>query len=386
MILQKTSLLTNIIRIWIIAFVSSLEQGMGPNLTTYVTSDFKLHSLTSATGVMSSVIGGLTKLPLAKLIDVWGRPQGYMVMVACSTLGLVLMAVCNGVEVYAAAQVFYWIGHFGTQYVFNIFVADTSRLRNRGLMFALMASPFIITSWIAGPLATAYLGIEVVNGEKVVAGVGWRWAYGTFSIILPIVSFPLFALFEWNYRKALRLGIMVPDKTSRSFGQSLKHYLVEFDVVGLLLLVTGFALLLLPMNIYSYQPHGFRSPMMICMIVFGVACFIGFAIWERFGAPVTLLPFDLMRDRTIIGGNLLAAVIFFGFYMWNGMFPSFLQVVSNLSFTEATYVSNIYSVGSCLWAFVAGLMIHRSGRFKCQALYFGVPVTILGAGLMIHFR
>ena len=43
---------------------------MGFGLTTYVTSDFSLHSLTSATGVMSSIIGGLTKLPLAKLIDI----------------------------------------------------------------------------------------------------------------------------------------------------------------------------------------------------------------------------------------------------------------------------------------------------------------------------
>lgn len=279
--------MTNDTRIWVIAFVNSLEQGMGPNLTTYVTSDFKLHSLTSATGVMSSIIGGLTKLPLAKLIDIWGRPQGYLVMVASSTIGLVLMAVCNGVEVYAAAQVFYWIGNFGTEYVFSVFVADTSRLKNRGLMFAFLASPFIITSWIAGPLATAYLGIKVVNGQKVVAGVGWRWAYGTFAIILPIISFPLFVLFQWNYRKALRLGLMTTDKTKRGLGQSLKYYLVQFDVVGLLLLVAGFALLLLPFSIYSYQPKTFASPMIICMIVFGVAFLVAFAIWEKFGAPVT---------------------------------------------------------------------------------------------------
>jgi hypothetical protein len=40
----------------------------------------------------------------------------------------------------------------------------------------------------------------------------------------------------------------------------------------------------------------------------------------RFGAPVTFIPFHLLRDRTVLGANLLAAVIFFGFYMWNGMF------------------------------------------------------------------
>jgi hypothetical protein len=87
-----------------------MEQGMTGQLTPYVTSSFQLHSLTAATSIVSSIIGGLTKLPLAKVIDVWGRPQGFMLMTVCLTLGLVMMAGCNGVKTYAAAQVFYWVG------------------------------------------------------------------------------------------------------------------------------------------------------------------------------------------------------------------------------------------------------------------------------------
>jgi hypothetical protein len=203
---------------------------------------------------------------------------------------------------------------------------------------------------------------------------------------MPIVSLPLFVLFQWNYRKAVKAGLMPTDKLKRSFGQSVKYYLVQFDAVGLLLLVAGLALLLLPFNIYSYQSQGFASPMIISMICFGVAFLIGFACWENFGAPVTFIPFHLLRDRTVLGANMLAAVIFFGFYMWNGMFSSFLQVVPNLTITETTYVGNVYSIGSCLWSFAAGILTAKTGRFKAQALYFGVPVTLLGAGLMIHFR
>lgn len=184
------------IRIWIIAFVDSLEQGMSPSLSTYVTSDFKIHSLTSATSIMSTIIAGLTKLPLAKLIDIWGRPQGYIAMVGSLTLGLILMAVCNNVKLYAAAQIFYWMGHNGTEYVISVFIADTSRLKNRGLMFAFLSSPFIITSWISGPLAAAYLKVKVIDGQQVTTGIGWRWAYGTFAILVPIVSLPLFVLLQ----------------------------------------------------------------------------------------------------------------------------------------------------------------------------------------------
>jgi hypothetical protein len=359
---------------------------MGNPLASYVTSEFKIHSLTSATSVMAAIIGGLTKLPLAKLIDIWGRPQGYLAMLGCLTLGLVLMAASNSVELYAAAQIFYWVGHNGTEYVIGIFVADTSRLKNRGLMFAFLSSPFMITAWLSGPLASAFLGIETIDGKAVVAGIGWRWAYGTFAIIVPIVSLPLFVLFQWNYKKALKAGLITIEKSERTFAQSVKYYFVEFDVIGLFLIMTGLVLLLLPFNIYSYQRAKFTSTLISCMIGLGVFVLAAFLLWEKYGARVSFLPMHLLRDRTVLGACLLAAVVFFGFYMWNGMFFSFLQVVSDLPVTEASYIGNIYSVGSCLWSFAAGIVIARTGRFKAQALFFGIPVTLLGAGLMIHWR
>lgn len=87
-----------------------MQQGMGSLLTPYVTSAFAQHSLTATTGVMSGIIGGVSKLTLAKILDIWGRPQGFLVVVLIMTLGLIMMAACNNVETYAAAQVFYWVG------------------------------------------------------------------------------------------------------------------------------------------------------------------------------------------------------------------------------------------------------------------------------------
>jgi MFS family permease len=91
-------------------------------------------------------------------------------------------------------------------------------------------------------------------------------------------------------------------------------------------------------------------------------------------------------DRTVIGACILAATLFIEFYIWDSYFSSFLQVVNNLSVTKASYVVNIYSIGSCFWALVVGVLIRWTGRFKWLALYLGVPVTILGVGLMIKFR
>lgn len=97
-------------RIWVIYFVDSMQQGTTGALTVYVTSSFQLHSLTAATSVMSSLISGLWQLPLAKIIDIWGRPQGFAMCLALLVIGLIMMAACRNVETYAAAQVFYWTG------------------------------------------------------------------------------------------------------------------------------------------------------------------------------------------------------------------------------------------------------------------------------------
>lgn len=54
--------------------------------------------------------------------------------------------------------------------------------------------------------------------------------------------------------------------------------------------------------------------------------------------------------------------------------------------TRHRYVGQIYTIGSCFWSFPVGIAIRYTGRFKWIALYFGVPLTILGVGLMIQFR
>merc|ERR1712093_198215 len=114
--------------------------------------------------------------------------------------------------------------------------------------------------------------------------------------------------------------------------------------------------------------------MIIAMIIIGGLLVVAFALWERYGAPKKYMPFELLADRTILGACILGAVLFVEFYIWDSYFSSFLQVVNNLTVTEASYVVNIYSIGSCFWALVVGTLIRVTGRFKWIAMYFGVPL------------
>ena len=370
-----TALIFAYVMIWLIYLVEGMLSGTTAALTPYVTSAFAQHSLTPTIGILSSVIGGVTNLTLAKILDVFGRPQGFLSCILLATAGLVMMAACNNVEAYAAAQVFYTVGNNGLQYSLSVFVADTSSLRNRGLMQAFASSPNLITCWLAGPISSAYL-----------KGPGWRWCFGTFTMIIPAITLPLFGLLVYNYYKAKEQGLVPKRESQRTAWQSFLHYCREFDAVGLILLSAGVALFLLPFNLYTLQAKGWGSPLIICLLVFGIVLMTCFAVWERFFALVTFIPYSLLLDRTVFGACILSATLFVSFSCWNSYFSSLLQVVNDLSVTDASYVVQAYTVGSVLCSLAVGLLIHYTGRYKPVCLYFAIPLSILGLGLMINFR
>ena len=129
-----------------------------------------------------------------------------------------MMAACKNVETYAAGQVFYWVGFNGVYYVLDIFIADTSSLRNRALMFAFSTTPYIATAF-AGP----------AGAESFLKTGGWQWAFGAFAIITPVVFTPV-ALIFFKYRKQARQQKLTEKATSgRTWTESVKYYVIEFD-------------------------------------------------------------------------------------------------------------------------------------------------------------
>jgi MFS family permease len=144
-------------------FVQGIVTGVSGALIPYVTSDFAAHSLIPTTSVLSQVIGGVTNLCIAKILDIFGRPHGFLLCVSLATIGLIMAASCNSVEAYVASQIFYTIEVNGLGYCLSVFIADTSSLRHRGLLQALCNSLYIITAWLGGPISTKFLN-----------GAGWR--------------------------------------------------------------------------------------------------------------------------------------------------------------------------------------------------------------------
>ena len=361
--------------IWVCFFMLALQQSTTLQLNAAAYADFVSAPQIVVANILATIIGGVLKLPIAKLINIWGRAEGFFIFVCVYILGMIILASSNGPKSYAAGYVIYWIGYNAIYLILDIFVADTSGLRNRAFAIAFVNTPFICTAFTAPLLGAAFLNHST-----------WRWGYGSFIIIMFSLFMPLVLNFKFYQRKAEKLGLYVRKPSGRTWTQSCIYYFHEFDVIGCILLMAALILFLLPFNLNSNGRSTYGSATFIAMVVIGILLFPVFAIWEAYFARVQFIRWELFKQKSVLGACSLSAISFFSFYSWDLYFYPFLLVVYGLNFSNAGYMTEIYNIGSTFWGVFFGLYIRYSKHFKYACLFFGLPMTMLGAGLMIHFR
>lgn len=106
----------------------------------------------------------------------------------------------------------------GIDYVFNVFIADTSLMENRLIWFALTGTPYICNTFAGPTLAQTFLNHST-----------WRWGYGASLLMTLVVSVPFFMILWLMGRKAKKMGIVKCEKSGRTFLQSVQYWLIEFD-------------------------------------------------------------------------------------------------------------------------------------------------------------
>ncbi|KAK4944438.1 hypothetical protein LTR10_016112 [Elasticomyces elasticus] len=371
---SKKSLIAVFICMWLVYLLNAFQSSTIGNFAPYVTSAWESHSLLTVISVIASSMTAAVFIPLAKALDVWGRAEGYLTMVAFAELGLILMAVSKNLATYCAANVFYSVGFTGLIYSIDVVTADATNLKNRALAYAFTSSPYMISAF-AGSYAS----------DQMLYNIGWGWGYATYAFIMPVVCAPLYILLKLNLRKAKKQGLLMRTPSGRKLKQSIWHYIIEFDVLGIFLFAAGLIIFLLPFNIASIAPNGWATGYIIAMIIVGFILLVAFALNELYLAPVPFLAFSSLTDRTLVGACLLDFTYQISYYCWNSYFTSFLQVVNYLTVAEAGYVNNTFSVVSGFLLFLVGYGIRRTGYFK-WLLWIAVPLYIFAQGLMIYFR
>ncbi len=150
--------------------------------------------------------------------------------------------------------------------------------------------------------------------------------------------------------------------------------------------MAAFVLFLLPFSLETYGKAPYGSATFITMVVIGFLLFFVFAAWEKWLARTHFIRWELFKQPTVLGACVLSAALFFSFYCWDLNYYSFVKVVYALPISEASYMVQIYNVGSTFWGVVFGVWIRYTKHFKYTCLFFGLPLMMLGAGLMVYFR
>ena len=97
-------------------------------------------------------------------------------------------------------------------------MADCTVLRNRMMIVTLSQFLLCTNSFSSSPLGLAYL-----EHSK------WQWGYGTYAIVMPFLVVPVICILGWNLRRSVKERIYTHPVSGRTWMQSLKFYVIEFD-------------------------------------------------------------------------------------------------------------------------------------------------------------
>lgn len=220
----------------------------------------------------------------------------------------------------------------------QVFIADTTKLINRGIWASLIEAICVIP--------VLYIG--TIIGESMLNNSTWRWGYGMWALIVPVMSIPLvFILFHHQRRSKAKLGsasrtigVLGGVPASASLMRKLVHVVwIELDVLGVLLLIAGLSLTLIPLSITgAYNTYKWGDSSTIAMIVVGVVLLVAFFAWDAKFAKRPLFPYRMVRDRTVIAACVLAFVDWVGYATSATFLSSYFQVAVGLSPGNATRI------------------------------------------------
>ncbi|KAG9252929.1 major facilitator superfamily domain-containing protein [Emericellopsis atlantica] len=371
---SKKTLVSMFVMLYLISFVDTIFNYVDSALNPYITSSFGSHGLLNIGSILATILGGCLPLPLAKIIDIWGRVEGFCIMMTICICGMALKATCNSVQMYIGGHILYWTGHIGTIYVITVMLADMTTLTNRAIIYGIQQTPRIVATFVSPRIADAFY-----------THVNFRWAYGSFIIILATCSVPAMGNMVYMFKSATKKGIIERKQSGMPLLESIRFYIVQFDLFGILLLCGALSCLLLPYSLAAYAPNYWSTPYIIAMEVVGVVLIPCFYVWEAKFAPVQFLPFEYLKQGTIIGSSILSGIMYLSTFTWNAYFGSYLQVVNRQSISNANYILNAYSLTSSVFAPLIGWFISYTGNMKWTA-YVGVPIMLLGTALIIPLR
>ncbi|KAL1407897.1 hypothetical protein Q8F55_007333 [Vanrija albida] len=334
--------------------------------TPFATSAYKKHTLVATIGVISAVVAAVTQPIMGKISDLASRPAALCAAVTLFTVGYIIVASSRRVSDVVVGLALNQFGQLGIRQMEILLVADITVLEWRGLGQALTSVPWVLSAFIAGYIS---------QGINAYSESGWRWGYGMFCAIVPVCIAPTIMFLFWAQRRArpeTELALQRqggPDPQTR--WERLKTFVVQVDIVGLLLIGTSFACLLAPGTLRGTAKGGFSNPSLIALYVVGGVLFLAFGVWEYFFVKHGLMPRRLM-NRTFY---------YFTRRLGETYDLSWVYIIKpEWSARNYTFFGNIMITGLCVFALVAGVFMRVTHGYKWVQIA-GLAIRSIGQGI-----
>ncbi|KAK6463556.1 ferrichrome-type siderophore transporter [Scheffersomyces coipomensis] len=346
--------------------------------TGYATESYAEHSLLSTVNVITGVAAAASQPVYARLSDVFGRMELFIVSVVFYVVGTIIESQATDVQKYAGGAILYQIGYSGVILVLLLILSDFSSLRWRLFFTFVPTFPFIINTWISGNVTAAI-------------GMNWSWGVGMWAFIFPLCCLPLLGcMIHMRYLagKTPEWKVFKQRKTKyQEFGPlGFFNYLFwKLDIIGLLLLTVSLSCLLVPLTLAGGVKDTWEKAHIIVPIVFGVVLLPVFVVWETYGARYPLAPWRLLADRGIWSALIISFLLDFISSIESSYLYTVLMVAVNESQLSATRITSISSFVSVIGGVFFGLAIVKFRRLK-GFIVLGCSLWLVAFGIMYYYR
>ncbi|MCJ1310929.1 hypothetical protein MMC25_004597 [Agyrium rufum] len=288
-----------------------------------------------------------------KISDIFGRKPVILIANVIFFVGSLICAVSININMLLAGRVIQGIGGGGLIIMVNICIGDLFSIRSRGQYYGMVGGVWAIASAL-GP----------VLGGVFTEYVSWRWC---FYINLPVDGLAFVILFIYLDIETPRTPIL--------------EGLAAIDWLGSLTVVGGTVMLLFGLE-FGGVSHPWNSPIVLCLIIFGVLTIGLFLIIEWKVAKYPVMPLRIFKFRSNIAA--LGTCFCHGFVFISGSYylPLYFQSVLGAS----PLLSGVYLFPFVLsLSFVsagAGIIIKKTGQYL-PLIWGGMLIMTLGFGLYI---